>query len=105
MDKKIKKIVAKFITDNGLTFKIGERNRHCTILAGFCDYLEIPNREASTIYMIIKKVRPDSASDELEKEFTKVFEYAYLNSYGLFWVSEEAKKEYIFEPLEDFPKK
>ncbi len=81
----------KFIIDNNLKFEDSGSglNSDCTILAGYACYLGFSKEDTDTLSTLMPTLHA-------EKEFKKVFKYAFDNDYGKFWETEVAKKMYKF---------
>lgn len=81
-------ILKKFIQDNKLEFKPGNRNTPLVALCGFAIYKGFDNQTC------IDSI--ENIDEETEVELLRVYDYAHKNNYGEFWKSKQAKKEYIF---------
>lgn len=94
MERKDK--IQKFIVDNKLDFTGtgSSLNGNCVILAGYADYLEYEDYRG-----VLEDTGMDTISSELENEFMRVFDYAYMNNYRNFWHTPKAKLQYTFEEL------
>ena len=88
-----KTIVKEFIKNNGLDFSGSgsDLNGNCVILAGFiCHVSDGIYDDAVSLIEEIK------LSTEANIELTRVFEFAFVNDYELFWETPEAKEKYKF---------
>ena len=89
-------IVKKFIEDNKLDFSGNgsELNGNCTTLAGFICYVIEPDglgrKEGNELISEL------DLNWSAEVELTRVFEFAWTNSYEEFWKTPAAKEQYVF---------
>ena len=93
-----KEKIEYFIDNNALSFTGGRSaiNSSCTILAGYCDYLEETNEEV--IYSAIRNATTiKRLSQDFKDEFERVFRFAQSNLYGTYWTSSEAQRMYKFK--------
>lgn len=84
------KQLEKFIKENELTFEEGSRNSNATIICGFATFIEA---ELSDVLLSIPE---KNRTEDLNIELERVFNYAFTNGYGKFWLKEQAKEQYIF---------
>ena len=89
VNEKIGKL-KKFIVENDLQFTEGRRNSDCTVLNGFALSF------GGTLGEVKESINKDIYDTDLAQEIERVYEYARLNNYGLWWHKEDAKKQYKF---------
>lgn len=81
--------IEQFIKDNKLDLVTeGSRNSNYVILSGYALYL------GYSIEGLWSDLEDTIIDDDNELE--RVFKYAEENSYGEWWISKEAKEQYIF---------
>ena len=79
----------QFITDNNLEFNNGSGgDSNILALCGYACYIEATELDC------LKAA--DSEDSDVNSEITRVFNYANRNSYGKFWKTEKAHKQYKF---------
>lgn len=88
----MKELIEKFITENNLDLsETGSAlNSTCCILSGYALHIGI-SRLAEFISFFV-----ENSSHDFDEELARVFNYAKSKNYEKFWLSEEAKKQYIF---------
>ena len=95
MEEQVKK-VKKFIEDNKLDLSGSgsELNGNCVILAGFiCYVIESDGLGWKEGNELISEL---DLNYDAEVELTRVFNFAWTNSYEKFWKTPAAKEQYIF---------
>ena len=95
MEEQVKK-VKKFIEDNKLDFSGSgsELNGNCVILAGFiCYVIESDGLGWKEGNELISEL---DLNFDAEVELTRVFDFAWTNSYEKFWKTPAAKEQYVF---------
>ena len=95
MEEQVKK-VKKFIEDNKLDFsgRGSELNGNCTTLAGFiCYVIEFDGLGWKEGNKLISEL---DLNFDAEVELTRVFDFAWTNSYEKFWKTPAAKEQYVF---------
>lgn len=92
MNKEQKMQIEEFINKNGLQFTVGRRNSDSTIISGFASFVGVENYHK--VFEIITKRVPEF--EAYKGEFFTTFNYAKRNSYGNFWTTKAAKKQYTF---------
>lgn len=90
--------IKKFIKDNELTFLRGRRGTETIIICGFALWLEDKPDMEVIIWDIIKNIG-DMGKDDSKEEFDRIFDYAYVNNYGNFWDTPEARENYTFNEV------
>jgi hypothetical protein len=92
MTKKKINLIQNFIVNNSLDFsgRGSGLNGNCVILAGYACYLGVDSIE-ELIEGVLREI-----DEESERELIKVFNYAKKNNYGEYWLTEDAKKTYVF---------
>ena len=80
----------EFISNNKLTFTVGERNSNITILCGYAIW------NGDSIEDCKNAIPSPQKSGAVNQEIERVYKYAKDNHYGDFWDTEEAKNEYMF---------
>lgn len=89
--------VKKFIKDNeiDLSGEGSDLNGACTALAGFICHVV---SESEPVHSLVGReiINELSIPYEAHSELRRVFEYAWDNNYENFWVTEQAREEYIF---------
>ena len=89
-------IVKKFIEDNKLDLSGSgsELNGNCVILAGFiCYVIESDGLGWKEGNELISEL---DLNYDAEVELTRVFDFAWTNSYEKFWKTPAAKEQYVF---------
>lgn len=97
MEVKEKAVLKKFLKDNKITFK-GEGsslNSDCVVFSGFALHVTCDDGFCTDDLIAIIKSLPGHNKD-FEDEFRRVFDYAYVNSYYLWWNTPKAKAKYKF---------
>lgn len=92
-----KRKLKKFLKDNNITFK-GEGsalNSDCVVFAGFALYVTDDDSYCLDELCKIISSLPGHNKD-FETEFRRVFDFAYCNTYYLWWQSPEAKTKFKF---------
>lgn len=80
----------KFIELNKLEFTEGRRNSDLVVLCGYALYIDATKEDAWD--SIPEGI--DGDYDELDTEFSRVFDYADHNGYGKWWNIESNRKTY-----------
>lgn len=80
----------KFIELNKLEFTEGRRNSDLVVLCGYGLYIDATKED---IWDSIPE-GIDGDYDELDTEFSRVFDYAEVNRYGNWWDIESNRKSY-----------
>ena len=79
----------QFITDNNLKFNNGSGGDvNILALCGYACYIEAEEQDCVTA--------AGSEDSYVNDEIVRVFKYANRNSYGKFWKTEKAHKQYKF---------
>lgn len=97
MEKKLVKLV-DFIKDNGLTFMGTDSglNSDCVLLSGFALYIGERDIDVLVAAVYAARSNPVKTVVGFEFELERVFKYAELNDYGLWWNGEDAEIMYVF---------
>lgn len=83
--------IKEFIEENDLDFSEGSRNTTVVTLVGYAQHIGLKRLE------LLEELQDEINSDNFIKEETnRLWEYCEDNNYKKFWLSEQAKAQYIF---------
>lgn len=81
----------KFIIDNDISFKEGNRNLSVTILIGYAQFLGLSKSN------LIEELHDEISNDPfISKEIERLWDYLKAKNYKSFWLKSEAHDQYIF---------
>lgn len=84
-------MIDKFITENNITFKDGERNHNTVVCIGFAQHLGLSKDKLKE--ELAKQIVKDRF---IETEIDRLYRYCEDRKYKDFWSKPEAKKLYKF---------